>query len=290
VQLAAQTPRETTGVIPDNFFEIDGKAFIPTAAGRGYWQKDTLSGAAAASLLGFAIERDHLEPDWIPVRLSIDMLRMPPSAPLTVATEVLHQSGRLRLVEARLMHQDRVLTRALCQILRPTEAPADPVWHSPPWPAPLPETLPSVLRYHRWDTRPIPPGHPRFARDMPEIETAASANPPVLGQMTPASARQTWVRPTLPPIAGHALTPFMRVVTTADFTSPLAHSSAHSIDYINTDLTLHLHRLPQGEWIGYELTGHGATDGVAVGQVAIHDLDGPIGMVVISAIANSRRV
>jgi hypothetical protein len=290
MQLTRQTPRETRGVTPDNFFEYDGAAFIPTTAGRGYWQKDTLSGAAVASLLGFVIERDHLEPDWTPVRLSIDMLRLPPSAPLTVVTEVLHQSGRLRLVEARVMHQDRVLTRALCQIARRTEAPADPVWSSPSWPAPPPETLPSVIRYHRWDTRPIPPGHPRFDREEPDSGNTVSTNPPVLGAMTPATARQTWVRPTLPPIAGQPLTPFMRVVTTADFTSPLAHSSAHGIDYINTDLTVHLHRLPVGEWIGYELTGHGATDGVAVGQVAIHDLDGPIGVLVISAIANSRRV
>jgi hypothetical protein len=277
-----------TGVIPDHFFESDDTRFIPTSAGRGYWMKDTLSGAAAAALLGHVIERDFLDPEWIPVRLSIDMLRMPPKAPLTVATEVLHESGRLRLIEARLMHEDRVLTRALCQIVRRTEQPANPVWDSPPWPAPRPDDLAPMAHFTRWDARPVPPGHPRFARETPP-SPESPGNPPVLGPLAPAAARQTWLRTGLQVVAGQPLSPFLMVVTTADFASPLAHSSASGIDFVNTDLTLHLHRMPQGDWVGYELTGHGAADGVAVGQVTIHDLAGPIGLVVVSAIANSRK-
>jgi len=273
---------------PDHYFDSDGDSFIPTGAAKGYWQDNTLSGSAAASLLGFVIERDFCGADWVPVRLSIDMLRMPPAAPLTVVTEVLHESGRLRLVEARLIAQGRLQTRALAQIVRRGSTPANPVWQTPRWPAPHPDTLP-VQAHWRWDMRPIPPDHPQFRREAVAAGSADRGNPPVLGQMAPAWARQAWLNVAMEIVAGHPLSRFGMLVTTADFASPLTHSSEFGIDFVNTDFTIHCHRLPQGDWLGYELVGHSSAEGVAVGQAAIHDLTGPLGVVVVSAIANSRR-
>jgi hypothetical protein len=272
----------------DHFFDAVGDTFVPTPSARGYWVPGTLSGSAAASLLGFVIERDFCAEDRVPVRLSVDMLRMPPSAPLTVETEVLHESGRLRLVEARLMAEGSVQTRALCQIARRGTQPANPVWQSPHWPAPHPDTLPAQAHW-RWDMRPVPPDHARFARVLPPVDTISLGNPPVLGKLAPAGARQAWLRVDMEIVAGHALSPFLMLVTTADFASPLTHSSEFGIDFVNTDFTIHCHRLPCGDWLGYELTGHSSADGVAVGQAAIHDLDGPLGVIVVSAIANSKR-
>ena len=274
--------------VAQHFFDSEGHAFIPTAAAHGYWQKNTLSGSAAASLLGFVIERDFCAPDRVPVRLSIDMVRMPPAAPLSVETEVLHESGRLRLVEARLMAEGRLQTRALCQIVRQDTQPTNPVWQSPAWPAPHPDTLPAT-RHWRWDLRAVPDGHPRFSRQSPIGGSADHGNTPVLGKLAPASARQAWVRVATQIVAGHPLSRFGMLVTTADFASPLTHSSEFGIDFVNTDLTIHLHRLPLGDWLGYELIGHSSKDGIGVGQAALHDLTGPLGTVVVSAIANSRR-
>jgi hypothetical protein len=275
---------------PGHFYDCDGDSFVPTRLAHGYWQPDTLSGAAAASLLGHAIERDWLDPDWVPVRLSVDMLRMPPAAALQVETEVLHESRRLRLIEARLLAEGRVQTRALCQIVRRGSQPDNPVWQSPPWPAPHPDALPAGPRTMRWEMRAIPADHDRFVRSAPVHDAPTGGNPPVLGQLAPASARQAWIDTAMEVVAGHPVSPWLKLVLTADFASPLAHSSESGIDFVNTDFTIHLHRLPQGPWIGYELTGHTSSDGVAVGQTAIHDAGGPLGVIVVSAMANSRRI
>ena len=272
----------------EHFFDSDGDGYLPTGAAHGYWQKNTLSGSAAASLLGFVIERDFCAPAWVPVRLSIDMVRMPPAARLTVETEVLHESGRLRLVEARLLAEGRLQTRALCQIVRQGTQPDNPVWQSPAWPAPHPDTLVSQ-KHWRWDMRPIPGENPRFVRELAPGGSGDQGNIPVLGALAPASARQAWLKVGMEIVAGHPPSRFSMLVTTADFASPLTHSSAFGIDFVNTDLTIHLHRLPQGEWLGFELTGHSSANGIAVGQAAIHDVEGPLGVVVVSAIANSRR-
>jgi hypothetical protein len=272
----------------NHFFDAVGDHFVPTGAARGYWVPGTLSGSAAASLLGHVIERDFCAPGWVPVRLSVDMLRMPPSAPLQVETAVLHDSGRLKLVEARLLADGKLQTRALAQIARTTAQPANPVWQSPRWPAPHPDTLPPQAHW-RWDMRPVPGDHPRFDRTIVAPESPADGNPPVLGRLAPVGARQAWLRVDMEVVGGHPLSPWLMLVTTADFASPLTHSSEFGIDFVNTDFTIHLHRLPQGRWLGYELTGHSSAAGVAVGQAAIHDEQGPLGSIVVSAIANTRR-
>lgn len=274
---------------PPYMYEADGDAFVPTRSAHGYWMPNTLSGSAAASLLGHVLQRDHLPEGWVPVRLSIDMVRMPPAAPLRVDAKVLHESGRLKLVEARLMAGDTLVTLALCQIARRTTQPANPVWQSAPWPAPHPDTLPGMRHWGRWDLRAIAPEHPRFQRETPAGGDRAHSNAAVLGHLAHADARQAWLRTQQTIVQGEPLTPFLHLVTTADFASPLTHSSAFGIDFVNTDFTIHLHRLPRGEWLGYELAGHSSADGVAVGEAAIHDVDGPLGMIVVSAMANTRR-
>ena len=69
--------------------------------------------------------------------------------------------------------------------------------------------------------------------------------------------------------------------------SPIAHVSDQGLGYINSDVTLYLHRLPSTEWVGFETTYHGADDGVAVGEARLYDVLGPIGLV--SCVALSQR-
>jgi hypothetical protein len=118
--------------------------------------------------------------------------------------------------------------------------------------------LEPLRRFGNWEVRPVRGHAPRFRRESNGIDQERGpeqGNPTVLGAMGPPHARQAWLRAGVEIVAGHPLTPFGHVALTADF-SPLAHSSEHGIDFVNTDFTVHLHRLPVGEWLGYELTGH----------------------------------
>ncbi len=51
-------------------------------------------------------------------------------------------------------------------------------------------------------------------------------------------------------VEGTPLTPFVRVAVAADFASPFANAGDHGLGYINSDVTLYLHRLPATPWIG----------------------------------------
>jgi len=53
-------------------------------------------------------------------------------------------------------------------------------------------------------------------------------------------------------------------------------------------LVIRLHREPVGEWLGYEVVNHGATDGVAIGECFLYDEQGPIGSASCAALAQRR--
>ena len=90
-------------------------------------------------------------------------------------------------------------------------------------------------------------------------------------------------------VQGVPHSPFSRAAVAADYASPYVHAGDAGIQYINTDITLQLHRLPEGEWIGFEAAGHEASHGIAAGYCRLHDCTGAIGFVSCTALANERR-
>ena len=97
--------------------------------------------------------------------------------------------------------------------------------------------------------------------------------------------RKAWISEARELIDGVPLTPFARVGASADITSPFANGGDQGLHFINTDVTLYLHREPKGEWIGYEVSGHAASDGIAIGQCRVHDEAGLIGFSSVTALA-----
>jgi acyl-CoA thioesterase len=89
-------------------------------------------------------------------------------------------------------------------------------------------------------------------------------------------------------VEGRPLTPFARVAVSADFASPFANAGDAGLEFINSDVTVYLHREPATEWIGYEVVNHGATDGVSIGECFLYDELGPIGSAACAALAQRR--
>lgn len=273
----------------DAFFIRDGDWFVPTSHSLGYWVPNSLNGRAMGGLLGFALEEQYGAEGMIPARFCVDLFALGSNTPLKVASRLVRGGGRLRVAEAELWHDGVLVARASIQYVRETENPTNPTWQSPRWQVPAPETLAPDRPGRAWDVRPIPPAYATVARRLEPCGTPASGNPPVLGTLSAVAWRQAWVRDQRPVVAGTALTPFTHVALAADFASPLANSSEQGIDFVNTDFTVYLHRLPRTDWLGFDLVGHGATRGIAIGEAWLHDEDGPIGTVNVSAVAQRQR-
>jgi len=100
--------------------------------------------------------------------------------------------------------------------------------------------------------------------------------------------RRLWMSEVRELVEGMALTPFVRVAVAADFASPFANAGDRGLGFINSDVTLYLHRLPVTRWIGFEVVNHHATDGIAIGECWLHDEQGAIGISTVAALAQRK--
>ena len=251
------------------FFTRDRDAFLPTDAARGPWDPNSLHGRVIIGLLAFTIEHSHGSDEFVPARLTVDMFRLPTMAPIEVRTRLVRNGLRIRLVEADLYSAGVAMARASCQLLRKTENPQGTVWSPPNWDVPAPSDIPAPtdprLGMHgKWATRPI------------------------VGAMGTVGPRRLWMSEVRELVEDSPLTPFVRVAVAADFASPFANAGDQGLGYINSDVTLYLHRLPVKEWIGFEVVNHHASEGVAIGECFLYDELGPIGTSTVAALAQRK--
>ena len=251
------------------FFKRDHDAFVPTPVASGPWDLNSLHGRVIIGLLAFAIEQRHGADDFVPARLTVDMFRLPTLAPIEVTTKLIRDGLRIKVVEADFYSGGVNMARASCQLLRKTQNPQGRVWSPPNWDVPAPVDIaaledPRLGMNGKWTVRPI------------------------VGAMGTLGPRRLWMREVRDLVENAPLTPFVRVAVAADFASPFANAGDHGLGYINSDVTLYLHRLPLQEWIGFEVVNHHATDGVAIGECFLYDQQGPIGTSTVAALAQRK--
>jgi hypothetical protein len=252
------------------FFKRDGESIIPLSPGRGPWSPNSLHGRVVIGLLGHELERAEGGPEWMPARLTVDMYRLPDFSPITVMTRVVRGGRRIKVVDCELIQGGKSVARGTAQFLIRGENAPGKTWSPPAWDAPRPDDLPAP-----------PPG--QFGERMWKMRNVSD-----WFGATETRRRGAWMAEIRELVEGEALTPFTRVAAAADFASPLANRHETGLGYINTDMTVYLHRLPVGEWIGFEKINHQASDGVAIGECFLHDIGGPIGSASCAALRQAR--
>jgi hypothetical protein len=248
------------------FYRAEGDVYHPNPVSAGPWRADSLMGRVVVGLLGFEIERRYLEPDLIPARLTVELHRLPDFSPISIVTHVVRGGGRIRIVEAEFVSNGESMAKATCQLLRRTETPPGRVWTPSDWDAPPPEAIatPEAFANWKWSLRPI------------------------AGGVGHVGLKRMWMQDYRELVAGTPLTPFAQAALAADFVSPFSTIGDRGAGYINTDVTLYLQRLPEQGWVGFEVTDHQASAGVALGQCRLYDKLGPIGFAANAAIAQRR--
>jgi len=250
------------------FFEREGDVYRPTPVGASPWTQKSLHGRVVAGLLAYEIERAHGEPDLQPARLTVDLYRMPDFSPVQITTKRVRDGRRIRVVDAEFVSGGVSVARASCQLLRRSENPPEPVWDRPNWDVPSPAELEA-----KSETFDALEGMWKML--------------PITGGFGGTGERRIWMRDIRPLVDEEPLTPWQRTALAADFASPFANAHEAGLSYINSDITLYLHRLPFTEWIGFEVADHQATDGVSLASCYMYDEQGPIGSSSMAALAQA---
>ena len=102
-----------------------------------------------------------------------------------------------------------------------------------------------------------------------------------------------WIRITKPVVPGEEPSGVQRAVAAADFGNGVSRGlDAERFLFINPDLTVHLIRVPVGEWIGMRTASHygieGRSSGVGMAESALYDAAGRVGRSVQSLFVDPR--
>lgn len=242
--------------------------YYPTAACRGPWDPNSLSGSAMVSLLAFGIEREIASTDYMPARLTVDMYRLPDFSPVEIKTSLVRDGYRIKVIDAEFVSDGTSVARATCQMLRKTANSPIRAWSPQSWDVPMPEDLPDSGFGGRLDS--------------------SKVRRVITGDMGQYGQKRMWISDRRPLVEGVPLSPWMRAALIADLTNPWGNSGDGGVGYINSDVTLYLHRLPCDEWLGMEVVNHHATDGVAIAECWLYDRDGAIGSSSVTSLAQKR--
>jgi len=235
--------------------------FVATELTRGPWDAGAQHGGPPSALAGHIIEsRDGARTDMRVTRVTVDLMRPVPIAPLNVATRVVHAGRSVEVVEVVLTPDGgKPVLRATAQRIRtedggPYDEPT-PQLPSPDGVAERQFEFPFEVGYHT------------------AIETRF-----LTGGFTERGPATCWTRLKAPIVDGEPISPLGRVLAVADSGNGISNVLAFDTHlFVNPDLTVVVHRYPAGEWVGLDAHTTLGGDGTGVADTALHDERGPIG-------------
>ncbi len=254
----------------DSYYElidadaVHGERFAASEHVVSTWGANMQNAAPVSALLVRAIERCAARPDTRISRVVVDLLgAVPVGDRLWVRAQVQRPGRQIELIGAQML------------------APG-------PTGEPRPVATASAWRFQRIDaddlpetpTEPLSPiaeGRLRYPDDGTAQTYIHSLEWRWLNDILHTVRAECWARPLVDLVAGEPMSPAQRLFAVAD----IANGMGSRLDparwtFLNTDLTVHLHRIPEGEWIGVRAENHFGTDGVGISRGTLFDEAGPV--------------
>lgn len=257
-------------------FLREKERYIPTALAGGPWNPQHLHGGPPTGLLAHVLEA-AAGPDFYLARLTVDLLRPVPHAPLQVFTDTVRAGRRLQLLTASLQADEVEVSRASALFLAPQENP--------------------VPDYGRFPSQQLPPRQEGPLSTVAELAGFPGAEHGLVGLHTTAETYlidgirghgkgRAWMRLPIPVVAGEPSSLTVQAATLCDFGNGIGQLRLDErTGTINADITLYLHRRPETEWLGLAACSCMEPTGSGLVETQLYDERGVIGKVLQSTLA-----
>lgn len=258
----------------NSFFTSDDNCwFEPTSHTRGPWDENACHAGPPTALLARALEL--LLPEQRLTRLSVNLIRPIPFEKIRIQTSVERQGRTVSTTSAVLMDESgKSIVTAAGMHLTPAE------------PTPMP-------------TQKVPMGSPAEAKEglFPITQTlhgkpafngdGVSVRYPD-GQDHRPGPTTAWLK-TVPLLDYEAPSPFQKICPLADCGNAFGRNADPAqVTFMNTDLTIVLHRDPEGEWLGTQSAGYWEPNGIGLADAMLFDSQGVVGRALQTLVLRAR--
>ncbi|MFF2085234.1 thioesterase family protein [Nocardia sp. NPDC058176] len=241
----------------------DPNRFVSTELTRGPWSPDAQHAGPPSALLGHVIERCEPREGFQVGRVAVEILGPVPLEPLTAQAKVVRSGRSVELIEATLSSERGPVMQANAWRLKLAEPALD---------LPL-EFLPTGHRALPVATEPAVFPSTQKIGFHTGIEYRF-----LTGSFSEPGPAVCWIRLKYPIVAGTTPSPLERTLAAADSGNGVSAVLDWSkYLFINTDLTVTLHRQPVGEWVCLDAVTHPQPHGIGMAESALFDETGPLG-------------
>lgn len=263
--------------LPTAVYTQTGGVWLPSILSRGPWDLQAQHGGAPSALLAHLAESVAPDPGWQLSRLTIELVKPVPVAPLTSRTDV-HPARSTIRATIDLYAGEVLVARGHALLVRgqPLSVSTELPGGSPARLLPSPADCGEPMRILG-----LPDGVFFHATTMESLMAQGDSTKP-----GPAAA---WFRLTVPLVEGQSNSPAMRAAAAADFGNGLSWILPFK-DYLfaNADLNIHLHRQPEGEWVGIMSETQAHTGGMGTILSRLYDVQGAIGVATQTVLLRKR--
>jgi len=240
---------------------LDGERFHATFSTTGPWFADAQHVGPPSALLIRALQRCAPRPGTELARITVEVVGPVPAGEVRVSAALERPGRAVELLSAELVAGGRAVLRA------------------------------RAWRIATGDTRAVAVGA-AAALPGPETATARPGRPPgwlpgfvdsmewrwLAGWLAEPGPGTVWARPRVPLVAGEEPSPMQRLALVADS----GNGAAAPLDlqhwlFVNTELTVHLHRAPVGEWIAVDAHTVVGPSGLGTVSGVLFDTRGQVG-------------
>jgi hypothetical protein len=261
--------------VGEAFYERDGEGFRATELTRGPWDPGAQHAGPPCALIGRAVEGLDGDGEFQVGRLTFEILRAVPIGPVRVEARVARPGRRVQMLEAALFDEGgEELIRARGWRLRRSalDLPPEAAAAEDPPPGPEQGSVPAFFEtgqdagYHT-------------AMDWRALSG---------GFLEPGPA-SFWMRQRGPLVDGEEPSPLQRTLVIADVGNGIsAVLDPREHLFINVDLTVHLERMPEGEWVCVDAVTRPSPNGIGSAESELSDRRGRIGRAVQTLLVAER--
>ena len=258
----------------DSFFTSDDNQwFQPTDHTRGPWDEHACHAGPPTGLIARAVEQ--LLPEHRLTRLTVNLQRPVPFAGFSIQASISRQGKTVSLSEAKIVDGDnKTVITASAMHLATSDQP----------------DLPSVTQHF---------GLPEEAQDDHFPLRGTLHDKPAFngngvqvrypeGQTFAPGPTTAWMK-TVPLLDFETPTPFQRICPLADCGNAFGRNAEPTdVTFMNTDLTIALHRDPEGEWLGTQSICHWEPSGIGLADALLFDENGAVGRAIQSLVLRKR--